>query len=429
MNLIQLPRSKIELGVPLPWSVRDQHGNLLLAIGRSIDSARQLDQLLQLGAYVDRSEVVAAANILLNDSTIPDGAVSLMALWNQAPACLQTLLTHPERKADFAAQVETLAVHLVELHEANPDFSIYRAVRQEQYKTSNYGPAHCVHVATLCILLARQLTWPQWRLMSLVKAALTMNMTILKSQSKMALQDAPLSVAQRLEILGHPQQSVALLEQLGVLDAHWLRAVAQHHEHQDGSGYPAGCTEIDAMANVLHVCDVFMAKISPRVLRPALSPQEATRQLYREDSGGPIVTALIKTFGIYPPGDFVQMASGELGIVVERTANAKAPIVAAITDEREQSVTGTVRRDTRQARFAVVGVAGDKAMLTRLLPERLYGFSIALPLRLPFAGFLDGRPGGEFNAGIVAAGELERNDAGVGFRGLRQKHAFEGQAL
>jgi HD-GYP domain-containing protein (c-di-GMP phosphodiesterase class II) len=309
-------------------------------------------------------------------------------LWDQAPDWLQTLLTYPERKANFAAQVEALAIHLVELHDANPDFSIYRAVRQEQYKASNYGHAHCVHTATLCILLARHLRWPQQRLMSLVKAALTMNMTILKSQSRLAMQSDPLNAAQRVEVIGHPQQSVALLEKLGVTDAHWLRAVAQHHEHQDGSGYPAGCTEIDEMANVLHVCDVFMAKISPRMLRPALSPQEAIRQLYREDSGGPIATALIKTFGIYPPGDFVQLASGELGIVVERTANAKAPIVAAITDGREQPVTSTVRRDTRQAGYAVVGVASDKTMLARLLPERLYGFSIALPLRLPFAGFL-----------------------------------------
>jgi HD-GYP domain-containing protein (c-di-GMP phosphodiesterase class II) len=388
MKLILLPRSKIELGMPLLWSVRDQHGKLLLAIGNSIDTARQLDQLLEMGAYVDKSEVIASSKILLRDSTMPDGAVSLMSLWHQAPDCLQTLLTYPERKTDFPAQMEALAIHIVELHDTNPDFSIYRAVRQEHYKVSNYGHAHSVHTATLCVLLARQLHWTRPRLMSLVKAALSMNMTILGLQSRMAIQNDPLNPAQRTEILGHPQQSVALLEQLGVTDADWLSAVAQHHEHQDGSGYPTGCTEIGEMANVLHVCDVFMAKISPRVLRSALSPQEAIRQLYREDHGGPIATALIKTFGIYPPGDFVELASGELGIVVERTANAKAPIVASITNGKGVSVTTTLRRDTRQAAFAVVGVVSDKAMLARLLPERLYGFSIALPVRLPFPDFL-----------------------------------------
>lgn len=388
MNLIQLPRSKVELGVPLPWSVRDQHGNLLLAIGNSIDTGRELEQLLKLGAYVDKSDIIAAANsILLRKSVTATGFVSLITLWRQAPDCLQTLLTHPDRKIDFSGQVEKFALHIIELHDANADFSIYRVVRQEQFKAANYGHVHSVHAATLCILLARHLGWPLARMMSLVKAALTMNMTILALQGRMALQSGALSAAVRSEILGHPQQAVALLEKLGVTDVDWLSAVAQRHEHQDGSGYPAGRTDIDEMATVLRVSDVFMAKISPRVLRPALSPQQATRQLYREDNGGPIATALIKTFGIYPPGDFVKLASGELGVVVERTNNAKAPIVASITDAKGRAVTATLRHDTRQAEFAVVGVVGDKAMLARLLPERLYGISIALPLRLPFGGF------------------------------------------
>jgi hypothetical protein len=114
-------------------------------------------------------------------------------------------------------------------------------------------------------------------------------------------------------------------------------------------------------------------------LRSALSPQEAIRELYREDKGGPLSTAIIKEFGIYPPGDFVKLASGELGIVVQRTGNARAPIVAAITDTAGQPVARTVRHDTGQPGFAIVANATDKAMLTRLPPERLYGFSSAPP--------------------------------------------------
>jgi hypothetical protein len=40
------------------------------------------------------------------------------------------------------------------------------------------------------------------------------------------------------------------------------------------------------------------------------------RQLSREDKGGAISTAIIKEFGIYPPGDYVKLASGEQGLVV-----------------------------------------------------------------------------------------------------------------
>jgi hypothetical protein len=133
------------------------------------------------------------------------------------------------------------------------------------------------------------------------------------------------------------------------------------------------------MAVALRVVDVFMAKISPRALRAALSPQEAVRELYREDKGGPISTAIIKEFGIYPPGDFVKLASGELAVVVLRTSNARAPIVAVITNTDGLPITSTVRQDTGQPAFAIVGSVSNKAMLARLPPERLYGFSKTSP--------------------------------------------------
>jgi hypothetical protein len=47
-----------------------------------------------------------------------------------------------------------------------------------------------------------------------------------------------------------------------------------------------------------------------------------------------------------------------------------------------------LRRDTQQAEFAITGTVSDKSMLQRLLPERLYGFSIVNPLDLPPLEFL-----------------------------------------
>jgi len=270
---------------------------------------------------------------------------------------------------------DAYASHLLTLLDCNVDVGIYRAVRQETQPLFYYGYNHAIHAAVLCVLLARHLRWPQPRLMSLLKATLTMNLTIMELQGQMAAQDVPVKDAQKKEILAHPEQTVALLTALGVSDSDWLTAIAQHHEHVDGSGYPAGCTNPSELALALCVCDVFTAKISPRALRDALTPQEAIRQLYREDQGGPMSTAVIKQFGIYPPGDFVKLASGELGIVVQRTSNAKAPIVAVITDTTGRPVTKTLRRDSGEAGFAIVGNAVDKVLLKRLPPERLYGFS------------------------------------------------------
>ena len=376
MQVLRLPRSKVHIGAPLPWSVRDEQGKLLLAKGYVLGDERQLDELLERGAFVDIEEVRAAA-----EADAPPRAPKVVAppnlfgLWEKEAEALRTLCQHPQANPDFMPKFDAYASHLLTLLDCNVDVGIYRAVRQETQPLFYYGYNHAIHAAVLCVLLARHLRWPQPRLMSLLKATLTMNLTIMELQGQMAAQDVPVKDAQKKEILTHPEQTVALLTALGVSDSDWLTAIAQHHEHVDGSGYPAGCTNPSELALALCVCDVFTAKISPRALRDALTPQEAIRQLYREDQGGPMSTAVIKQFGIYPPGDFVKLASGELGIVVQRTSNAKAPIVAVITDTTGRPVTKTLRRDSGEAGFAIVGNAVDKVLLKRLPPERLYGFS------------------------------------------------------
>lgn len=379
VKVLRLPRSKVHLGAPLPWNVRDEAGHLLLSKGHLIVDERQLDELLERGAFVDVEEIRAAAQ-----SDAPSGEnkvtpLNLFGLWEKEAPVLRELCQHPHTHPDFVPQLEAFSARLLALLDRNVDVGIYRCVRQENQPHFYYGYNHAIHTAVMCVLLARHLQWSVARVLSLMRAALTMNLTIMELQGQMAAQDVPMKDAQKKVILAHPQAAVEQLESLGVADADWLTAVAQHHEHLDGSGYPTGCTQPSDMATALRVTDVFMAKISPRALRDALTSQEAIRQLYREDQGGLMSMAIVKQFGIYPPGDFVQLASGERGIVVERTNNAKAPIVAVITDSAGHPVSKTERRDSRQPGCAIVGNVVDKVLLKRLPPERLYGFS-AVPV-------------------------------------------------
>lgn len=391
MELKILLRSQIQLGIPLARNIYDVTGKLLMIQTRVLHTELQLARLLRHGAYVDASlPEDGVENVLFAQPLRRVAPTGLLQEWEHIPAFLQTLFTHPERKYDFPAQVAHVAAHIVKLHDKNVDFSIYRIVRQENYLASSYGYTHAMHTAVMCLLLSRHFEWPADRMMSLVKAALTMNMTIAKLQGTMAGQAGPVEKKQRTEIYHHPENTVALLKGLGVTDDNWLAAVQQHHEREDGTGYPTGCKEISEIANLLRVTDVFTSKISPRTFRAALSAHEGILRVFRHDKGGPMSMAMIKTLGIYPPGEFVRMASGELGIVVERTANSKAPIVASITDTAGRPVPRLLRRDTREAEFAVTGTVSDKVILHRLLPERLYGFSIVNAVDLPQLDFLVG---------------------------------------
>lgn len=376
MKVLRLPRAKVELGQPLPWNVRDESGHLLLSKGHVIQSENQLDALLERGAFVDYEEVRASASSQTEAVVSSSYKVrpNLFGMWEKTSVELQTLLSHAD-SADFGAEVEQYAQNLIKLLDANPDIALYRCVRQDNAQHYWYGYSHSVHTAVLCVLLSRHLDWSPGRMMSLVKAALTMNIPILELQGKMAAQDVPMKDKQHEKIQRHPAQAVEILRKAGVSDEEWLTAIAQHHERPDGKGYPKGVREVSEMAIALRVTDVFMAKISPRAIREALSPQDAVRQLYSEDAGGPLSTAVVKQVGLYPPGDYVKLANGEKGVVVQRTANVKSPIVAAITDTLGQAIGTTVRRDTALKEFAIVGTVADKSILKRLAPERLFGFA------------------------------------------------------
>jgi hypothetical protein len=160
-----------------------------------------------------------------------------------------------------------------------------------------------------------------------------------------------------------------------VTDALWLDTVAQHHERADAQGYPIGLAEVGEVAAALRLLDVFLAKMAPRAVREPLPVQVAERELFQEDRGGAVSSAIIKEFGIYPPGEFVELKSGELAVVVRRGAGANTPQAAAITDRHGLPSVDTLVRDTARAEFAIAALVKDKKLVLRVPPERLYGLA------------------------------------------------------
>lgn len=380
MKLLRLPRSKVRLGEPLPWSVRDESTRLLLSRGHVIESEEQLEELLARGAFVDVEEARAvahqeelAAQERAHLSTLKRPQ-NLFSLWDQTAQELRQLLGDQPAHAPPPGQIGDFSNRLIALVDQDVDMALYHVVRQESAHLFYYGYNHSIHTAVLCLLMARRLQWPPDRVQSLVQAALTMNLAILHLQGVMAEQDTPMRESQKAQIRAHPELAVRWLTEAGVTDEHWLGAIAQHHEHVDGSGYPQGCKEIGELAIALRVADVFTAKISPRKLRTALPIQEAARQLFREDHGGPLSSAVIKEFGLYPPGEVVKLTCGEIGVVMRRTDSVKSPLVAVITDARGHPSVHTLQRDTSQAPYAIIGSVADKSLVARMPPERIYGY-------------------------------------------------------
>jgi len=358
--------SQIKAGLPLAWSIRDANGKLLLARGQRVTDAAMLDALLARGMFVDAAEMRAA----LSSHSGRKPKEGFLGRWRLCSARLNTLLTTaPAELREALAEVVEVVIALADRY---PDKVLFQILRHDQTKLQSYGVSHSLHSAAVCCLSARRMAWDDGQRRTLVAAALSMNLSMIELQGRLAVQGVPPSADQRAAIEDHPLRSAQMLRAAGVEDALWLAAVEQHHEVADGSGYPRGITDVGELAQALHFADVFTAKLSARSSRSALMPNVAARQMFTDSAGHPLAAALIKEFGIYPPGCFVRLASGEIAIVVHRGESVAAPVVACLTNAAGQAMMRPQRRQTADRASAIVALLPDADVLVRMSWEMLY---------------------------------------------------------
>ena len=370
MKLLPLEQfvNQIQPGVALPWGVRDSSGKLLLARGRIIADATMLTALIERGMFVDAEEI---SRFTTETAANKGKEESLPTRWESLQARLSTLLRAPS-EAGFLEKVCESVDQLDLIIERNPDLVIYLVLRHDYTRFAQYGVAHSLHVAALGGLTARRMGWPDAQRKNVIAAALTMNLSIIDLQGRLAAQTTPPTREQRAEIDVHPQSGADLLRLAGLNDAEWLAAVEQHHEQPGGSGYPNKIPSPTDISQLVRFVDSFTAKHSARAGRAQQPAQQAARDLYTQSKANPLAAVLIKEFGIYPPGCFVKLASGETAIVIKRGVSANAPIVAALTNRNGDVLTQPVSRDTAMPANAIASTIPDKAVMVRLNVEKLY---------------------------------------------------------
>jgi hypothetical protein len=367
MQLIALEnvRHYVQVGMPLPFNVRQSDGKLLLARGQVIDTAEQLETLLERGTLIDIGEVESPRERIMRATP-----AELPALWSRAiDRAGETLQALPADGLDSA--MDEVAQPLVALTERDPDLAIFQVLRQHGNHHTQYGVNHSIHCAIAAFLAGHRLGLDSATLTLAFKAALTMNVSMLELQGQLATQIGPLTPAQREAIQGHPERSVQMLKVAGITDPEWLEAVAQHHETSDGTGYPLGLRDVAPLAQLLNRCDVYTAKLSPRRSREGLTADVAVRRMFAARPDDPITAALIKEFGLYPPGSFVRLEGGETAIVVRRGSNAHTPLVSVLTDARGAALARPQRRDTAQHGNRIVSMLNGSTTPLPLAPEAL----------------------------------------------------------
>ena len=97
-------------------------------------------------------------------------------------------------------------------------------------------------------------------------------------------------------IKGHPRLGANIVSRISSLDP-CTSSILHHHERWDGGGYPEGLggEQIPLEARILAIADSFDAMTSPRPYRPALSLEEAIKEL-RQGAGTQFDPKVVEVF-------------------------------------------------------------------------------------------------------------------------------------
>ena len=396
MNLVPLSIDSIHFGQPLPFVLRGADGTLLAQKGFVIRNREDLNTLLARGVqlHVDTDEsgeshrayMAGLQRMLIADTNLGEIAsmkISAMeqterkaqesgpADWPALQERATQLLRFPQT-GDFGSRFQALHEELLRHSTHTPDATVLALIYLSAQETRLYSATHAMLVSCVCMLTAREvLNWPEAKVLTLGRAALSMNLAMTELQDQLVQQAHPLTATQIAAVENHATRSEALLRQLGVADPVWLEAVRSHHHRLPGPLNDK--TEAQQMARLIQRADIFAARLAPRATRWPMPVTAAMQASYYDeeqhvDAAG---AAIVKALGIYPPGAFVRLATQEIAVVLKRGPSATTPRVAVVMNRSGMPTGELIPRNTAQPSCKITGPVAHKDVRVQIPVTRL----------------------------------------------------------
>jgi HD-GYP domain-containing protein (c-di-GMP phosphodiesterase class II) len=357
----KLGRTQIHVGCPVPFDCYDSQGHLLLKKGLIVDSQKQVDFLTERGLYSLESPSAATAD---RNAEKPPSPFQLLADYhNRLKQLFAVVYAEPQLErapedTGFPERLLNLARDLQELCWFDTD-ALLGAIHLDG--SGRYSVAHPLYRAVICELLARRMGLKEEDRQRIMAAALTCDLSMLKLQDELIRQASPLQPGQQQTITAHPLETAKLLTLFGVTDAEWTTAVIQHHELLNGKGYPLGLSsqDVTSWARILKLADMYTAMVSAKAYRKAALSKTAMRDIFLKrgsEVDEDLAIFIVKELGVYPPGAFVKLQSGELAIVIHRGSNPQAPTVKVVVGPRGAPFDKPILRKTDIREYEILDV-------------------------------------------------------------------------
>lgn len=217
-------------------------------------------------------------------------------------------------------------------------------------RTKNYLVSHAMRSTIFAIVIGLKLHLNFTQLQELGVGCILHEIGMLKLPSYLYLSEKRFSHAERAKIATHPLLGYQILNQAD-FSIPVQRSILEHHEREDGSGYPQNLTanNISDYAKIISVVCSYEAMSSPRNFREARTTYDAMVEMLKNQNSkynGDIIKALLYSLSIYPIGAYVYLANGKIGQVCDvNPDNPKNPIVQILGEKAADGDPRTIETD------------------------------------------------------------------------------------
>lgn len=320
-----VPVAQLKNGSKLADPVLTKKGNLLLEKGKVInDREREILQafLISLVSVESKEDMPLPLTEEAGRREAGQADTPEAASFAEKVKRMKVLL---KRVFNVAAASQPLPVleirtNLIEILDHADEFHVL-LTEQEASSGEDYLFNNSIYVAITAYLLAKWHGLSQKDWLPAAMGGLLHNIGHVKVDSAILDNQAPLTPEEREEMQKHTIFGYQVIKNLPAVNEGVKYCALQHHEREDGSGYPMGVKgdKIHPYAKIVAIADIYHAMTSNRSYKQAVSPYKVLDELY-EESFGKLDPALVQTFigkiTAFTKGAVVRLSDGRVGEIV-----------------------------------------------------------------------------------------------------------------
>jgi uncharacterized protein YwbE len=224
----------------------------------------------------------------------------------------------------------------------------------------DYVAFHQARVAVLALHIGAGVGHDRARLASLGLAAALFDVGLWQMPDAILRRVDALSGEELAQWRAHPRLSAEIVRRWGPPDEHITQTILEHHEREQGQGFPQGLhgPAIDTDAKIIGLVDTYTALTVPPSPRPRLRPHEAIRDIVKtrnDQFPSALVKALLAEISVFPPGTVVRLNTDEIGRVIAVNRNHPLrPKVEVLADGKGQRLPAPKVIDLSEAPFQYI---------------------------------------------------------------------------